>query len=257
MEIVGRGFLAGHLAGISDHHPDVVALAAGVSAAGDIPPEQYTRESARLYEVLRYCEKHNRRLVFFSTASAGMYSVPGASPGREDGPVYPATPYGRHKLALEAVVKSSDVEYLILRLSHVVGRHQPAHQLLPALVRQLVAGRLRVYRGAQRDLIDVEDVVKIVHTLLVDGRTRDVVNVASGHAPHIEDIVAHMENLLGTRAEKTYVAASGAQPVSIDKLCRLVPPVYGLGFGPDYYRGVLDKYVPAYAAGAGQRLLSR
>ncbi|MEV5276393.1 MULTISPECIES: NAD-dependent epimerase/dehydratase family protein [unclassified Streptomyces] len=247
MEIVGRGFLAGHLAGIAEHHRDVVALAAGVSAAGDIPPEQYTRESKRLYEVLRHCEKTGRRLVFFSTASAGMYSVPDASPGREDGPVYPATPYGRHKLSLEAVVKSSDVEYLILRLSHVVGFNQPAHQLLPALVRQLVSGSIQVHRGAQRDLIDVEDVIKIVHTLLVDGRTRDVVNVASGHAPRIEDVVAHMEHLLGTRAEKTYVEASGAQPVSIDKLCRLVPPVYGLGFGPDYYRGVLDKYVHAYA----------
>ena len=247
MEIVGRGFLAGHLAGIAEHHPDVVALAAGVSAAGDIPPEQYTRESKRLYEVLRHCEKTGRRLVFFSTASAGMYSVPDASPGREDGPVYPATPYGRHKLSLEAVVKSSDVEYLILRLSHVVGFNQPAHQLLPALVRQLVSGSIQVHRGAQRDLIDVEDVIKIVHTLLVDGRTRDVVNVASGHAPRIEDVVTHMEHLLGTRAEKTYVEASGAQPVSIDKLCRLVPPVYGLGFGPDYYRTVLDKYVHAYA----------
>ncbi|MEI5099108.1 NAD-dependent epimerase/dehydratase family protein [Streptomyces sp. PmtG] len=249
MEIVGRGFLAGHLAGVSERHPDVVALAAGVSAAGDIPPEQYTRESVRLYETLRHCEEHGKRLVFFSTASAGMYSVPEASPGREDGPVYPATPYGRHKLSLEAVVKSSDVEYLILRLSHVVGFNQPSHQLLPALVRQLTTGRIQVHRGARRDLIDVADVVKIVDALLVDGRTRDVVNVASGHAPRIEDVVAHMEGLLGTDAEKTYVQASGAQPVSIDKLCRLVPPVYGLGFGPDYYRGVLDKYVRAYAAG--------
>ncbi|MFI9080859.1 NAD-dependent epimerase/dehydratase family protein [Streptomyces sioyaensis] len=246
MEIVGRGFLARHLAGISDQHPGVVALAAGVSAAGDIPPEQYTRESTRLYETLRYCEKHGKRLVFFSTASAGMYSVPGALPGYEDGPVYPATPYGRHKLSLEAVVKSSDVEYLILRLSHVVGFNQPAHQLLPALVRQLMSGRIQVHRGAQRDLIDVADVVKIVHTLLVDGRTRDVVNVASGQAPRIEDVVAHLETLLGTSAEKTYVEATGAQSVSIEKLCRLVPTVYGIGFGPDYYRAVLDKYVRAY-----------
>ncbi|MBY8345159.1 NAD-dependent epimerase/dehydratase family protein [Streptomyces spinosirectus] len=246
MEIVGRGFLAGHLAALADHHPDTVVLAAGVSAAGDIGPEQYTRESVRLYETLRYCERHGKRLVFFSTASAGMYSVPDGSPGREDGPVYPATPYGRHKLSLEAVVKSSDVEYLILRLSHVVGFHQPPHQLLPSLVRQLSSGRLTVYRGARRDLVDVEDVVKIVHTLLVDGRTRDVVNVASGYAPGIEDVVDHMEQLLGTSAEKTYVQASGAQPVSIAKLCRLVPTVYGLGFGPDYYRAVLDKYVHAY-----------
>ncbi|CAM5400584.1 hypothetical protein SXANM310S_05997 [Streptomyces xanthochromogenes] len=112
MEIVGRGFLAGHLAGIAGHHPDVVALAAGVSAAGDIPPEQYTRESKRLYEVLRYCEKNGKRLVFFSTASAGMYSVPDASPGREDGPVYPATPDGRDGRSRDAVADPGEPAHL-------------------------------------------------------------------------------------------------------------------------------------------------
>src|SRR4051812_30098309 len=103
MQIIGRGFLAGHLRPITAAHPGVVVLAAGVSAANDTSQHDFDREATLVYQAIRRCSASGERLLFFSTAAAGMYSVPG-EPGREDGPVLPATPYGRHKLALEAVL---------------------------------------------------------------------------------------------------------------------------------------------------------
>jgi nucleoside-diphosphate-sugar epimerase len=249
MRIIGSGFLARHLAPLAGSHKGVTVIAAGVSAAGDTPQRAFDREAALLFDVIHECEP-GERLVFFSTASTGMYSVPGDEPGTEDGPVFPATAYGRHKFALEAVLAASGVDYLILRLGHVVGPHQPPHQLLPALARQVQAGDVRIYRNASRDLIDIRDVVTIVDALLAGAPERLVVNVASGVPVPVERIVDRVETLLGTPARHTYVdAPAAAQPVSTRRLRRLVPAVTGMGFGPGYYEGLLDRYLPYYAAG--------
>lgn len=247
MRIVGNGFLARHLQSIAGRHDGVVALAAGVSAAATTSHEGFNREAALLYQVMRECMARGERLVFFSSASAGMYSVPGEEEGREDGPVYPATPYGRHKLALEAVLRGSPLDHIILRLSHVVGGHQPDHHLLPSLAEQIGSGRVRLFQGATRDLIDVDDVMAVIDTLLSAGVNREVVNVASGHATPVEAIVAHIERRLGV-ATKEITVAKPSQTVCVAKLRRLAPSVAWIKSDPDYFRRVLDKHIDAYAA---------
>jgi nucleoside-diphosphate-sugar epimerase len=149
---------------------------------------------------------------------------------------------------LETALASSNVDYLILRLAHVVGPRQPAHQLLPSLAAQVRAGRVSIQRGAQRDLIDVDDVVRIIGELLSAGVSREVVNVASGVAVPVEQIVDHLELRLGRTAVRRYSDSLRAQAVSVEKLRGLAPCVAGMGFGPDYFRTVLDKYVAAFAA---------
>ncbi|WP_103350668.1 NAD-dependent epimerase/dehydratase family protein [Amycolatopsis sp. CA-128772] len=245
MEVVGSGFLARSFAALADSHPGVVVAAFGVSVAAGIPEADFAREATRLYELIDRCERRQERLVFFSTASAAMYAVPG-EPGREDGPVFPSTAYGRHNLALEAVLAASRADYLALRLAHVVGPAQHARMLVPSLVRQLESGAVRLYRGARRDLIDVDDLVDVVDRLLATGAVRTVVNVATGTAAPIERIVDHLEADLGLRAEREYVSEVASQPVSVDRLRRLVPEAARLG-GEDYVRRVLAKYGREYA----------
>lgn len=247
MEIIGAGFLARSLAPLAHRHPDAVLLAAGVSSSSVAAPDEFLREARLLYRVLQDCADTGRRLVFFSTATSGMYSG-GNGVGREDCPVYPTTAYALHKLSLEAVVAASGVDHLILRLSHTVGSHQRAHQLLPSLVRQIRSGRVTVYTGARRDLIDITDVAAITDALLATGASREVVNVASGVAVPAEDIVAHVERRLGRAAEKVRVEVPDGQPVSIEKLTRLVPDTAAMGFGRRYFRTVIDRHLPAVTA---------
>lgn len=245
MEVIGSGFLARNLATLATSHPRVVVAAFGVSIAAGIPEADFAREATRLYELISRCERRQERLVFFSTAAAAMYSIPG-EPGTEDGPVFPSTAYGRHNLALEAVLAASSVDYLVLRLTHVVGPAQHAQMLVPGLVRQIQSGVVRLYRGAWRDIIDVADVVTVVDRLLTAGVTRTVVNVASGTAVPIERLVDHVEAELGVRADREYVSAVASQPVSVARLRRLVPEIARIGC-EDYYRRVLSKYVWEYA----------
>lgn len=242
MHIVGTGFLAGEFRRIADRHDDVTLLAAGVSATMTTSQEPFQREADLLYRCLDECQARGSRLVFFSTASTGMYSRPGSA-GREDDPIRPATAYGRHKLAMEAVIGSSGVGHLILRLAHVVGRRQRPHLLLPALVAQVVNGRVQLQRHACRDVIDIDDVVGIVDRLLDCDAGRTVVNIASGVATPVERIVDHIADRLRLDPERVFVAGSPNPPISLTRLRHLVPAIRECGFDAGYYRRVLDKYI--------------
>lgn len=241
MEIVGRGFLARNLEPLASAHPGVVAFARGVSSGQAASSSEFARDADRLYESLRECRASGRRFLYFSTSSAGLYGSPGQ--GSEDGPVFPSSAYGRHKLAMESVIAAADVDHLIIRLAHPVGFHQPAHQLVPKLVSQVMSGTISVHRGAKRDLIDVRHLVEIVDLLLARGVRRETVNVASGYSVPVEDIVEHVEKALGTKADREWVDAPDDHHISLDKLRRLVPEVARMGFGPGYYRAALDRYV--------------
>ncbi|WP_248958983.1 NAD-dependent epimerase/dehydratase family protein [Sphaerisporangium perillae] len=251
MEIVGRGFIARNLEPIAGSHPQTVVFAAGVSSGSNASTEDFGREAALLYDVIEYCLARRRRLVYLSTASKGMYGLRGPL-GWERGPVYPSTPYARHKLSMEAVLCHSGLDHLILRMAHLVGPCQRPHQFPPALVRQILAGTVHVHRGVSRDLIDVADMVMCLDRLLTLGVSREVVNIASGVSIPVETVVAHLERRLGVLADKYLVDVrdEGSHGISIDRLTELVPEVKTCGFGPDYYIGVFDKYLLGYVAQA-------
>ncbi|MEU5581774.1 NAD-dependent epimerase/dehydratase family protein [Streptomyces huasconensis] len=244
MDIVGNGFLARHLRALAGRHSGTTLLAAGVSWASHTSPADFAREAALVEEKIAACLASGDRLVFFSTASTGMYGTVDG-PGREDHPVVPCTPYGAHKLALEERLHASGVDYLALRLGHLVGPGQPPHQLLPTLLRQMGAGTVYVHRGATRDLIDIGDVVTIVDRLLAADLSREKVNVASGHAVPIERIIDHIEERTGLVPRRVHRDVGGHHTISTDKLRALVPETEAMGFGPDYHRRVLDAFLTA------------
>jgi nucleoside-diphosphate-sugar epimerase len=250
MDIIGTGFLAQSLRRIEARHPRTVVLAAGVSWAAGTSDADFARETLLLDEVAQRCLVGGRRLLFFSTAATGMYGAV-RGPGREDEPVTPCTPYGAHKLALEERLRATGADHLVLRLGHLVGPGQPAHQLVPALVRQMRTGSVALHRNAARDLIDVRDVVTITDRLLDLDLRRETVNVASGVAVPVEQIIDHLEHRMGLVTRREYRDTGVHHVISTEKLRGLVPEVARMGFGPDYYRRVLDTFVASCAAAAG------
>ena len=242
MVIVGRGFIAKNLEPIAGEHEDVILLAAGVSRTTATSRADFVRERLLLEDTMQRCVREGRRLVFLSTASSGVYGAPNCT-GKENDAVQPSSPYAAHKLALERILEDSGVDYLVLRLSHLVGQHQQPWQLLPSLVRQVTSGRVIVRHGAQRDLLEIRDMVRITDRLLRDRVTHEVVNVASGIAIPIELVVAYVEQQLGRTAVHDVVEVDERSIIDIAKLRRLVPEVAAMGFGPTYYQQVLDTYL--------------
>jgi nucleoside-diphosphate-sugar epimerase len=242
MQIVGRGFLARNLTeAFGDRYPHVTALAAGVSSTSVTAAAELDREADLLYETLRACRARRRTLLFFSTASFAMYGST-STPAAETDPLYPPSVYGRHKLALEACVRSSTVDYLILRLSHLVGPHQRAHQILPGLSRQVRDGVVTLQRGAHRDLLDTEDLMRAIDGLCRRGVRAQVVNVVSGLPQPVESIVEGIERRLGMSARREHVASTATRTLASTRLLyELVPDLAHPG--PGYLDRLLDRYV--------------
>lgn len=245
MDIVGNGFIARNLAPIADRHPNATVLAAGVSSTSVREQAAFDRETDLVAEVAARCKRTGRVLVFLSSASHSMYgnTVTAADETTE---IAPESPYGRTKLAMESVVAESGARWLSLRLSHVVGRWQRPHQILPAMVRQVREGTVTVFRGAHRDLVDVADVVAVIDGLLGQDVHGEIVNVASGLAVPVERIVRGVEERLGVRARHDVVDRPPVRTVvSIAKLRRLLPAMRSIG-DSCYQDRILDRYVAYY-----------
>jgi nucleoside-diphosphate-sugar epimerase len=250
VEIIGRGFLARCLTdAFAQRFPEVTAIAAGVSSHSTVAPEEFVREADLVHEVLADCKDRRRTVLFFSSASFAVYGATGVLCTEEDHLVDPPAGYGRNKLALESAIRQSGVPHLILRLSHMVGRHQPAHQLLPGLTRQVRAGAVRIHQGVHRDLLDADDLVDAIGQLFDQGVRDEVFNMASGSPQDVETIVDGIEKRLGTSAVRTYVPGEPAVTrVSIRRLQARLPDFRpGLRGAAGYLEDLLDTYVPYYA----------
>jgi nucleoside-diphosphate-sugar epimerase len=245
MDVVGRGFLAHYLVeAFPERYPDVTVIAAGVTKTLAASVVDFDREAELVYEVARRCRWQGRTVVFFSTSSDGMYGALD-SPGHEEGPVFPTTPYGRHKLGIEAVLARCGARWLAVRLSHVVGSGQQPHQLVPALASQIRTGVVTVHRNVYRDLIDVRHVITALDRLLVHEMSDQIVNVATGYPERVERIVTEIERRLGITARREIIEKPGAvrTMISTERLRTVMPEWDEYGFGPSYLPALLDRYV--------------
>lgn len=222
-------------------------FAKGVSDSSCRDPQQFRRELDELRRALADCSSQGSSLVYLSSGGA-VYGRTDAVRSEEVTPV-PASPYGIHKLDCERLVRQSGVPYLVLRIPNVVGPGGNPHQLVPALVRQALAGRVTLLAGAYRDLIDVVDVVDLTLGLLERGVHNEVVNVASGASIAVGELFACIETAVKRTVEIEWRAGGDRQRFSVAKLARLTSR--RLPYGPEYPCSVVEKYLSSilgYAA---------
>jgi nucleoside-diphosphate-sugar epimerase len=223
MEIIGRGFLAGHFQPLADRHPDVTLIAAGPSSLAITESDVFDRETRLVSEILEDCRRRDRTAVLFSSASHAIYGHT-TRPATEADPCPQASTFGRHKLGLEAMTADSGARWLIIRLSHAVGPGQRPHQFFPAMARGVRAGHVRVFRDTYRDLLDVSDAVRAVDALLAAGVSKEVVNVATGSPYSVEALVDRLGRHLGVEPAKELVDAQPSRTlVSVAKLRQMIP----------------------------------
>jgi len=150
-----------------------------------------------------------RRLVFASSSSVYGRKADLRIGGGE---LRPASPYGVTKLAAEKLVgayaETGAVHAVSLRYFSVYGpRQRPdmaAHRFIEALL-----GRqpLTVFGDGDqvRDFTYVDDVVAAtVNALFVDLPSGAVLDVASGRPTSVGELVEHLQDLVGTRADSRH-----------------------------------------------------
>lgn len=151
-------------------------------------------------------------ITFGSAAEYGAHEPP----LRETLEPLPRTSHGVAKAAGVAAVlawaATVQTTTLVLRPFHVVGPGEPLDKLLPRAIAAAQGGPPLplVAGGPVRDIVGVDDVVNGVLAAIDDPPLDGVpVNLCSGMASRVEDVVAAVEDALGTA-----VAVEGAHPRS-------------------------------------------
>lgn len=249
------------------HHPAITFNLAGY---GVHPAERDGSEMARINEELpeeiaegmaRLTPDHRwNGLRVVHTGSAVEY-------GRLEGPIserhQPAacTPYGRSKLEgtrrIERVSERRGVPCCTARLATVYGPGEPAHRLLPSLLRAADRGEpVALSPGLQeRDFTYVGDVARGLLMLgALPGWPGGVVNLATGELTSVRGFVERTISVLGLRPEQARFGALPARddevrqgPLDVELLRELVgwQPGTGIAEGVRQTRAFVGQEVDA------------
>lgn len=223
--IVGNGLIANAFR--ESDRDDVVFFASGVSNSLETSQEQFLREENLIRKTIS--ENPGKLFVYFSTCSIYDSSKN-------------ASFYVNHKLNMEHLVATQSEEYLIARVSNAIGKGGNPNTLINFLVNSITSNSLvKAHTEASRNLIDVEDVVKITIALIQENKINRIVNVAYLANYSIVQIIAIVEEFLDKKAELELLKAG--QNYSID-----IPDVQeyfrqnNLQDKEHYLLGILNKY---------------
>lgn len=225
--IVGSGLVARAFAQRYAEDDSTVIFASGVSNSNETDPTAFARERHMLSGHLAHGK---RRLVYFGSCNVVNVKEHSA--------------YFQHKREMESLVIGSG-HGTVLRLPQVVGRTLNPNTLTNFLRDCILQERqLTLWTGAQRNLIDIDDVAAIAAHLLDGGSPPPVVAIASPWSLPMPRIVDLFEQVLGRRAHRALVDRGEAMMID-STLSEQVARDIGVDFGPDYPLRVIQKYYGA------------
>lgn len=158
-----------------------------------------------------------RRLVF--TSSGAVYGDQGVQPLREEDLPRPASPYAVSKLSAEYYLNTIGalwgIETVNLRIFNAYGPGQIARvshpPVIPAVVRQALGGGSIIVHGdgrQKRDFVYVDDVVTaLINASTASNVNRLTINIGSGVATTINNVVSEVGAALGKELTPLYVTA--------------------------------------------------
>lgn len=167
--------------------------------------------TANVLEAARACGRRVRVLLI---SSAEVYGIqrPERMPLDENAVARPANPYAASKAASETYAQAWHRAYgldcVIARPFNHIGPGQDPRFVVPSFARQLAqiaAGAPPVMHvgnlEAQRDFLDVRDVVAAYVLLLANGRAGEVYNICSGHPVAIREVLRQLIIIAGVAVE--------------------------------------------------------
>jgi nucleoside-diphosphate-sugar epimerase len=189
-------------------NPDSVIHLAAVTYVAHSNAEDFYRVNVlgtlNLLQALAGLKRPPRRIIIAS--SANVYGTPKAEVLDESLCPAPVNHYAASKLAMEYMVRTwfGRLPILITRPFNYTGPGQAEHFLVPKIVRHyrerapyIELGNLQV----SRDYSDVEDVVATYLALLESNVRSEVVNICSGRAIALLDIIEMMNEIAGYKIE--------------------------------------------------------
>ena len=200
--IIGNGLLGS--AFIEFDLPEVVFFASGVSNSSEISKKEFNREENLIHKILG--DNPQKQFVYFSTCSIYDSSKNGS-------------PYVLHKLKMEQIIINKASNYLILRVSNAVGKGGNPNLLMNYIYSSILnKKKITIHKNAKRNLIDVEDVVKISHNIISNNIKNKIINIAFKENIAIENLVNNFEKILKTKTEKVYIEIGESYSIDIQNI---------------------------------------
>ena len=120
------------------------------------------------------------RFVYFSTLSIFKFEY---------------NEYVKHKLFIENYIENNLDNYLILRLPNIIGQTKNQNQLLPFLFQKISSNsEIDVKDNTYRDLIDVEDLPKIIK-FLIEKNIVGKINISLNNKITVTDIIDVLKDI--------------------------------------------------------------
>ncbi|MER6957841.1 NAD-dependent epimerase/dehydratase family protein [Streptomyces sp. NPDC000618] len=186
--------------------PDAVVNCAGATGGDALTLAEVNARGPAVLCAALHQAAPGARLVHLGSAAEYGPGEPGI-PVTESAATRPAGPYGATKLAGTAVVASSGLDAVVLRLGNPVGPGAPPSGLpgrLTALLRDAGRGPDAVLRlgdlSAHRDFVDVRDVARATElAVTAPGPLPPVLNIGSGRAVQVRELVHGLAEKAGFR----------------------------------------------------------
>ena len=193
--VIGNGMLAQAFERYKDDD-NIVIFASGVSNSKETDIDKYLREINMLYDASLL--KSQSKLIYFSTTSIFDPSLIDSA-------------YIKHKREIEKIIENNFPNYLIFRLPQVIGRTTNPNTFYNHLKNKIVNSEtVTIYENASRWIIDVDDVVGILSSVIDDvNQNKKTMNVAFDNKTSVLKLVSLMEILLRKKSDKENALIGG------------------------------------------------
>jgi len=175
--IIGKGLLATAFSKVGVNE-DCIIFSSGVSNSQETSESEFSREKSLVMDTL--IKNPDLKFIYFSTVLAG----------------FSKSPYCKHKLEIEDIIKRTSISYIIFRVPQVVGDKGNKNNLVNFLLKSIVEkNKIYLNPKTKRSLLDVDDLVKIVN--YCKSRCTSCTVVVSGvEKIKVFDICKHLSTML-------------------------------------------------------------
>lgn len=167
---------------------------------------------------LETCVLAGVKRVIFPSSGGAVYGQLKYSPADESHPTYPVSSYGMTKLAMERYLHlfyvSHGLEYIVTRISNPYGPKQQFRRgqgLIPLVIDRVKNNQPATVFGnglATRDFVYIGDLVDgMISTIERPEIGNQTINLASGQAKSVMDVINTISSLIGRDVEIERVAA--------------------------------------------------
>lgn len=228
--VIGKGLIAKKFSAYTDNG-NVLIFASGVSNSKNTNPAEYEREKNLLLQTLR--ENKEKTVVYFSTCS--IYD-----------PAESKSQYVAHKLELETIIKTHADSYRIFRVSNVVGQSVNPNTVLNYFYFHINNHiNFDLWSGAYRNLIDIDDMYSIAHTILSRSLFKNqVVNIANTENYSAGDIVTALEKQMNQKANYIKIEKGANFTIDTSAIAPIIKEAGIIFEYPAYLHHLIKKYYP-------------